>query len=129
RLEDLVVERRAVAAPGRRRPGAVAAIAAGPERLAGVPLEQHEAVRLLDRQPSEQHRVDDAEQRRVGADAERERDDGDGGEARRLAHHAQAVAHVLRELLDEADAARVARLLLELLDAAEAAQRGRARLA
>ena len=45
---------------------------------------------VAERQRLEQHAVDDAEDRAVGADAERERDHGDQREAGRPPHHASA---------------------------------------
>ena len=49
------------------------------------------------RQRPQQHGVDDAEDRRVGADAEREREDGDGGKARAAKERACPVAEILPE--------------------------------
>src|SRR4029079_879641 len=54
-----------------------------------------EAIALLDREPLQQCGVDQAEDRRVGADAEREREDRGGGEARVLAQHARGVNEAL----------------------------------
>ena len=50
----------------------------------------------IDQRP-QQHAADDAEDRGVGADAERERDDDGGGEAFGAQERAQADAHVLHE--------------------------------
>ena len=52
------------------------------------------------RQRLEQHAVDDAEDRAVGANAERERDDGDGREPGRPAQDANRVDEVLPQLAD-----------------------------
>jgi len=49
------------------------------------------------RQRSEKDGVDDAENRGVGADADSERDDGDGGEAEVRAQGAEGVPEVLKE--------------------------------
>ena len=43
----------------------------------------------------EQHRVDDGENRGAGADTEREREDGDDGEARRFEELTKGVAEVV----------------------------------
>ena len=50
------------------------------------------------RQRLEQHAVDDAEDRAVGADAERERDDGDEREPGRSPQDAHRVGEVLPQL-------------------------------
>jgi hypothetical protein len=44
---------------------------------------------------AEEHCVDDGEDRRIGADAERQDSDGDGGESGRLVEAAEGVAEVL----------------------------------
>ena len=53
-----------------------------------------------ERQRPQQHRVDDAEDRGVGADAEREREDGGRGEAGILAQHAHGVDEVLAQRVE-----------------------------
>ena len=55
---------------------------------------------MRERQRPEQHRVDDAEDGGVHADAEREREDDDGSEAGPAAQHAQRVSNILEELID-----------------------------
>ena len=57
----------------------------------------HQSAGLLERKRAEQQRIDHAEDGAVGADAERERDDGDQREAGILQQRAQAVAQVLPE--------------------------------
>ena len=47
-------------------------------------LDPYQATRIPERQRPQQHRIDDAEHCRAGADAEREREQGDSGEPRRL---------------------------------------------
>ena len=49
----------------------------------------HELVGVIEGQRLEQHTLDDAEDRRVGADAERERKHRDEGEQRRTREPAQ----------------------------------------
>ena len=72
-----------------------------------------------------EHCVNDAEDRRVGADPEREREDGGCGEPFVPAQLTQGVSHVLRERIDERPAALIAIGFLDLLDSAElAASRG-----
>jgi hypothetical protein len=53
------------------------------------------------RQGLQQHAVNDAEDRRVRADAEGEREDGGRRETGLLPQHANGVAHVLQEILKE----------------------------
>ena len=50
------------------------------------------------RERTQENAVDQAEDGGVGADAEAERDDRDGGEAFVLQQHSQAVADVLEEI-------------------------------
>ena len=77
-------------------------------------LNQHEAITIRVRERFEQHAVDDAEDRRVGADAQAEGDDRDGGEARALAKRSRAVFQVLHEVLEPAHTARVTCFFLVL---------------
>ena len=58
----------------------------------------------LDRQRAQADRVDELEDRGVGAGAERQRQDRDDGERRVAAQQARAVAEVLPERLEEARA-------------------------
>jgi hypothetical protein len=60
----------------------------------------HQLRRVAERQRPQQHAVDGAEHGRVGADAERQRDDDDGGVAGALPHQAQRVADVLQQHVD-----------------------------
>ena len=60
----------------------------------------------------EQHRVDDGEKRRVRADAERERQDRDGGEAGALAQCANGEAKILQKFVEPAAAPLIARDVL-----------------
>src|SRR6476620_4877148 len=74
-------------------------------------------------QRTQEHRVDEAEDRGVRSDAEREREHGDRREARALPKRAQRVSSVLQRALDQADAARVTALLAALIDAAKLTKR------
>ena len=69
-----------------------AAIAGKLERMS---RERHETVLVLEAQGREQRRVDDAEDRRVGADAERERQSGHDGERGPASKSSEPVADVL----------------------------------
>ena len=72
---------------------------ADPHVVAGVrPLlvEHHQALGIAHRELAQQDLVDQREDRGVGADAERQRQDGDGGEERAAAEAAQRQAEVVR---------------------------------
>ena len=71
----------------------------------------------------EQHGVDEAEHRCVGADADRQHADGDDREDRIAPQQEQAVAYILAQRFYPADAAAIAVLLADALDAAEVAPR------
>src|SRR6185503_2543484 len=62
-------------------------------------LEQHhQLIGLPERKRPQEHRVDDGEDRGVGADAERQREDGHGGETRAREQHADGVAKIAHRL-------------------------------
>ena len=60
-------------------------------------FEDDELVGMVERQRPQQHRFDDCEERRVGADAERERQDRRGGESRLETKEAQRAANILHK--------------------------------
>ncbi len=57
-------------------------------------------LRVGDRDGAKHHRVDEREDGGIGADAERDRDDDDGGEDGRFANAAQGEAQILREMIE-----------------------------
>jgi len=75
-------------------------------------------------QRPQKHRVDDAENGGVRADAERERQNDDQGEAWRLANAAQAVPDVLKDGFEPRKLPRLPRLLLRAGHVAEGAASG-----
>ena len=78
-----------------------------PDRVRpGTALDNREAIGCPDGKRANQQAVDQREDRRVGADAERQREDGDGREDGRLGQHSHAVTDVLPDLLEPAGAAR-----------------------
>ena len=87
-----------------------------------------EAIGVWERQRFQQHRVDEREDGRVRADAQRQRQEGDRCEAGRPAERAERVARVLHDAFDEVEPTCVAALFLPLIDAAKLAQRREARL-
>jgi len=68
--------------------------------------------------------VNHAEDRGVGADAEREREDGDRGESGIFPQHAEGEAEILKRGFNERQAAEFAICFFELRSAAEANARG-----
>src|SRR5262245_39640797 len=61
--------------------------------------QHHDPVRLVKGERLEQYRVDDAEDRCVRADTERQGEDGDQGEAGSRQQHSQAITQVLKHLV------------------------------
>ncbi len=55
----------------------------------------HELIRIFVGEGTQQDAVDHAEDGAVRSNAEREREDGDGGEGRRAPEHAQTVTDIL----------------------------------
>ncbi len=84
----------------------------------------HERGRILVRERPLADRVDEAEDGRVRADADRERQHRDDREARRFAERPQRVAHILRQRLERRERPHVAALLLQIRHVAEPAARG-----
>ena len=72
--------------------------------VGGIDLEQ--LLRVRERERAQEHAVDDREDRRVRADAERERDDRGDGERGRRAELAKRVGEILAELAEVVFAAR-----------------------
>ena len=87
----------------------------------------HQPIGVADRQRAQQQIVDEAEERRVGADAERQRQRDHGGERRTLQQHAQRIPDVLRQRVGHGDASLFAVGFAELLGAAEPPERDAAR--
>src|SRR5262245_39806320 len=67
----------------------------------------------------EEHYIDDAEERRVRADAERQRDDGDQAKPGFLHQHADAVMQVLSQFFEPSPSPNLARPLCDQTDVAE----------
>jgi hypothetical protein len=75
----------------------------GTVALPGLPVrprDQHEIVGARERQRTQEDGVDDAEDRRVGADADRNRQDREHQETRRPPERARGVPNVLKEVVD-----------------------------
>ena len=115
---------------GARR-AAFAQVRADPDRRAAragirsrpVEPDEHEPVGVAIRQRLEQHRAHDAEDRGVRADAERERDDHDGGEAGGRPETAPGVAEIEQERIEARSDAPLAHVFLDADDAAGTAER------
>ena len=96
-----------------------------PDRVGPAAVDHDERFGVAHRQRAQQHRVDQREDRGVGADAQAERQRRRHDEAGPLQQAADAVAHVLRDVVCPAGAAHVAAGFLHLLDAADL-ERGQA---
>jgi hypothetical protein len=81
--------------------------------------EEAELVGLGDGEAIEEDTFGEGEDDGVGSDAKGERGDGDGGEARAAAEHANGVAKVGAKLIEEAEAERAADVLFVGLDGSE----------
>src|ERR1051326_1464919 len=75
----------------------ITALAVNIGGLVGAPFENHEMLRILHRQRSHQDAVNQTENRRVRADAQRQRENGHDGETRRFEEHSRAIAQVLNQ--------------------------------
>ena len=74
-----------------------------PGRVVQPGVNQLDAVGVLVRQGPEQHAVHHAEDRAGGADAEREGEDGERGEAGALPQAAERIAQVVEQRVDHSD--------------------------
>ena len=93
---------------------------------AGLPagvVDEEQSLRIFDRQRLDQHGVDQAEDRRVGADPESERQQGHERERRRPAQEPECVADVAAQLVEQPQADGVAAFLLARRNAAELGER------
>ena len=63
--------------------------------------EENELLRISNGKIAEQHRIDDREDRGVGADAKGEGEDGYSREARGFAQHADGIAQIFNEGVDD----------------------------
>ena len=89
-------------------------------------LEQHEPLRIRDRERPQHHRVEDSERRRRGADPQPERQHRNDRETGITAEHPGAVPQVLEESVEEAEATLVAIGLFHSFDGAESPAGGSA---
>ncbi len=80
----------------------------GEEPVGRAIADRDETIRIGIRKRTQQDGVHDGEDRGVRADAERQREDGRGGEAGCAPQHAQAVADVLAERVEPRQAALIA---------------------
>ena len=81
--------------------------------------QRHQSVGIRVGQRPHRHGVDDGEHRRIGTDADRQREEGDGGEARLASTAANGVAEILGERLHQRYSAHVTMGLAQLHRAAE----------
>ena len=81
-------------------------------------------LRIFSRQRPQHHRIDNAEDGGIGADAERQCKNRNGGKARRFCQHTQRIAQILYRLFDPKQGSLVAMRLLCLFHTAVGALRG-----
>ena len=60
-------------------------------------VDEHQRVRIRERQPLEEDRIDHGEHGGVGANAESQREERDGGESWRVNEHAKGITNITRE--------------------------------
>src|SRR3954467_12371671 len=90
-------------------------------------VKDDEALRVWKRQRPEEHRVDEREDRRRGANADGKRENRHGAERGVLTETAEGVDHILPKPVNHGEAADIAALLLSLIDGAHVTQRSRTR--
>ena len=84
-------------------------------------VDRNQPVRVVIRQRLEENAAHHGEQRNVGADAERDDEDGDGGETRSAAESADTVAHIVQQRFEPGPAPGGARLVAHQRGIAEGA--------
>ena len=88
----------------------------------------HEAIGVVIRQRPQQHRADDAEDRRVGANPQRQRENRDRRESGSPPQGPEPVDHIEPQVVDPGERASVAMQIRRVRRAAERAPRSEARL-
>ena len=68
--------------------------------------------------------MDYAEDRGIGANAERQREHGHGGKSGALSEHSRGITQILQNVLDEIHASHIPALLLNLRETANRPERG-----
>src|SRR5262245_6530484 len=112
-LEAMILFTPVVEIAGRDRAVVVAA-------LHGAPfIDHHQPLLMLKTERAQNQRIRDAEDRRIGRDPRRNRDDGNQRKAGILHQHSRAVTQVLQQVLQPPCPAGVAAPLLHLLRTAE----------
>lgn len=91
----------------------------GPSPRVRPPVNLHKTIGIVERDRVEKERIDDREHDRCGADSQRQRDDGSGGETGTPAETTQTVLQVLKEDIELSQAERLSRLLPILLPGSE----------
>src|SRR5207237_2257533 len=76
-------------------------------------------LRGVNRKRAPEHALHQAEDRRIGSDAQRKREHGNGSECWRVAQLTHRVAHIGAELIEQPNASSLAGVFLDALDAAK----------
>src|ERR1700683_891891 len=109
----------AIAAASLIRAVAIGVMALEFRVCTGAPVEDNQLLRISHWYGAQEHGVDEAEDGRVGADAEGDGEDGDCSEARRFAQRAEGEANVLQQVCKPAPTPHVSRHLLGKRDTSE----------
>ena len=84
-------------------------------------VQTHQAVRILVWQRLQQYSAHDAEDRGIGADTKRQRDDRDNCEPRRAPERPRRIVRIAPQVVEPHERSRVAVAVFRLLDAVEGA--------
>ena len=97
------------------------------DAVGSVLVQRHQIPRSRHRQRLEEHRVEQREDRGVGADAESQRRDRGQGKSGRPSQRSRAITHVLHQHIEKCACPHRAHVLLDRLDPAELQRRGATR--
>src|SRR5215469_112969 len=106
-----------------KRLGSLIHIAPGMSMIWPGRAQDDELLRMRHRQVAQQDLIGQREDGGVGADAQGESENGDGGEARRFSEHAKSEAQILEQGVEEGKATAVAVALPGLFETAELEER------
>src|SRR5579864_3917440 len=102
---------------------ATASVFSGFRSLVRLPLKDDQTLRIRDWQGAKSDSIDQAEDCRIGANAQRQRGDRDNRKSRRFAQHAPAIAEVLKQRFKETATVDFPQGFTSLLDASKGDQR------
>src|SRR5438105_5829750 len=94
----------------------------------GLPFQEENTIGIANGQGPQQDHINEAENRRVRSDAQRQSQDSDRRETGRFAPHAETKAQILKKVLNPVYSAGVTALLFGLLDTVQINSRAAVRL-